>query len=68
MGKLLLIFDGFDEMAARVDRPEMVNHFWELTKIAVPDSKAILTCRTEHFPEVKEGRSLLNVELKASTG
>jgi predicted NACHT family NTPase len=67
MGKLLLIFDGFDEMAARVDRQEMINNFWELAKIVVPGSKVILTCRTEHFPELKEGRSLLNAELKAST-
>ena len=67
MGKLLLIFDGFDEMAARVDRQQMINNFWELAKVVVPGSKAILTCRTEHFPEAKEGRDLLNAELKAST-
>jgi predicted NACHT family NTPase len=67
MGKLLLIFDGFDEMAARVDRQEMINNFWELAKIVVPGAKVILTCRTEHFPEAKEGRALLNAELQAST-
>ncbi len=67
MGKLLLIFDGFDEMAARVDRQEMINNFWELAKVVVPGAKVILTCRTEHFPEAKEGRALLNVELQAST-
>jgi len=67
MGKLLLIFDGFDEMAARVDRQSMVNNFWELAKVVKPGAKAILTCRTEHFPEAKEGRSLLNAELLAST-
>jgi len=67
MGKLLLIFDGFDEMAARVDRQEMINNFWELAKVVVPGSKVILTCRTEHFPEAKEGRVLLNAELQAST-
>jgi WD40 repeat protein len=67
MGKLLLIFDGFDEMAARVDRQEMINNFWELARIVVPGAKVILTCRTEHFPEIQEGRSLLNSELKAST-
>ena len=32
MGKLLLIFDGFDEMAARVDRQQMINNFWELAR------------------------------------
>jgi len=67
MGKLLLIFDGFDEMAARVDRQEMINNFWELAKVVVPGAKVILTCRTEHFPEAREGRALLNAQLQAST-
>ena len=67
MGKLLLIFDGFDEMAARVDRQATINNFWELAKVVVPGSKAILTCRTEHFPEAQESRRLLNAELRAST-
>jgi predicted NACHT family NTPase len=67
MGKLLLIFDGFDEMAAKVDRQQMINNFWELAKVVVPGAKVILTCRTEHFPEAKEGRALLNAELQAST-
>ena len=66
MGKLLLIFDGFDEMAARVDRQAMINNFWELAKVVVPGSKVILTCRTEHFPEAKQGRALLNAELRSS--
>ncbi|WP_214662545.1 WD40 domain-containing protein [Amazonocrinis nigriterrae] len=67
MGKLLLIFDGFDEMAAKVDRQQMINNFWELAKVVVPGSKVILTCRTEHFPKAKQGRALLNPELQAST-
>nr|WP_322685973.1 caspase family protein [Nostoc sp. DedQUE07]MDZ8132322.1 caspase family protein [Nostoc sp. DedQUE07] len=67
MGKVLLIFDGFDEMAARVNRQEMINNFWELAKVVVPGAKVILTCRTEHFPEAKEGRALLSAELQAST-
>ncbi|MEG4055586.1 MULTISPECIES: WD40 domain-containing protein [unclassified Microcoleus] len=67
MGKFLLIFDGFDEMAAKCDRQEMINNFWELAKTVVPGAKVILTCRTEYFPEAKEGRALLNAELQAST-
>ncbi|MDJ0694937.1 NACHT domain-containing protein [Mastigocoleus sp. MO_188.B34] len=67
MGKLLLIFDGFDEMAAKVDHQQMINNFWELAKVVVPGAKVILTCRTEHFPEAQEGRALLNAELQAST-
>ena len=67
MGKLLLIFDGFDEMAARINQQSMIDNFWELAKVVVPGAKAILTCRTEHFPEAVEGRKLLNAELQAST-
>jgi len=67
MGKLLLIFDGFDEMAAKCDRQQMINNFWELAKVVVPGAKVILTCRTEHFPEAREGKALLNAELQAST-
>ena len=67
MGKLLLIFDGFDEMAARVDRQAMIDNFWELAKVVVPGAKAILTCRTEHFPDAIQGRQLLSAELESST-
>jgi formylglycine-generating enzyme required for sulfatase activity len=67
MGKLLLIFDGFDEMAEKLDRQKMINNFWELARVIVPGAKVILTCRTEHFPTARDGRALLNSELKAST-
>jgi predicted NACHT family NTPase/formylglycine-generating enzyme required for sulfatase activity len=67
MGKLLLIFDGFDEMADKLDRQKMINNFWELARVVVPGAKAVLTCRTEHFPNAREGRDLLSAELKAST-
>ena len=67
MGKLLLIFDGFDEMADKIDSQKMINNFWELAKTVTENSKVILTCRNEHFPEAKRGRELLNAELKAST-
>ncbi|MEL7227728.1 MAG: hypothetical protein AAGL17_23585, partial [Cyanobacteria bacterium J06576_12] len=40
MGKLLLIFDGFDEMAARVNRQSMIDNFWELARVVVPESHA----------------------------
>jgi predicted NACHT family NTPase len=54
-------------MAAKVDRQQMINNFWELAKVLVPGAKVILTCRTEHFPEAQEGKALLNAELQAST-
>ncbi|HYH16907.1 MAG TPA: NACHT domain-containing protein, partial [Flavisolibacter sp.] len=67
MGKLLLVFDGFDEMADKVDKQKMINNFWELASVIHFNSKVILTCRSEHFPQIKEGRSLLNAELKDAT-
>lgn len=65
MGRLLLIFDGFDEMAARVSRQKMVQNFWELTRVVVPGAKVILTCRTEHFPTEAQGRRLLGARVYA---
>ncbi len=66
VGKLVLIFDGFDEMADKLDRQKMIDNFWELARVVVPGSKAVLTCRNEHFPEAREGRKLLQAELRAS--
>jgi WD40 repeat protein len=67
MGKLVIIFDGFDEMADKVDRQKMINNFWELARVVCPGSKVILTSRTEHFPHDLESRQLLNAELESST-
>ncbi len=58
-GKLLLIFDGFDEMESRVGQRTMVRNFWELAKVvAVPGSKALLTCRTPYFKTAREVQQL----------
>jgi hypothetical protein len=59
MGKLLLIFDGFDEMGLRVDRQRMLENFSALSRVVVPGCKAILTSRTEYFPRTTEARDLL---------
>ncbi|MDQ7903986.1 NACHT domain-containing protein [Phytohabitans sp. ZYX-F-186] len=65
-GRLLLIFDGFDEMAARVDRQTMVANFWELAKVTHPGTKVLLSGRTEHFPDADETRRLLGGEVYAA--
>jgi hypothetical protein len=67
MGKLLLLFDGFDEMATKVDRLTTSNAFWQLARVLVPGGKAVLTCRTEHFTDARESRELLTPELRRST-
>lgn len=49
-GRLLLIFDGFDEMERRVsDYRTTVDNFWELAKVVCPTSKVLLTCRMAYF-------------------
>jgi hypothetical protein len=67
MGKLLLIFDGFDEMADKVDHQKMIDNFWELAKVVTTNAKVILTCRAEYFPTAQVGRDALRGELLAST-
>jgi NACHT domain len=67
MGRLLLIFDGFDEMADKVEHQKMIDNFWELAKVVTTNAKVILTCRTEHFPTAQVGLDTLRGELLAST-
>ncbi|MGA2957427.1 MAG: hypothetical protein ABSF48_17090, partial [Thermodesulfobacteriota bacterium] len=62
-GKLLLILDGFDEMARRqVDYQTVVDNFWELAKLVDSSSKVILTSRTEYFRWAKESEKILGGE------
>ncbi|TGN76413.1 NACHT domain-containing protein [Streptomyces bauhiniae] len=66
MGRLLLVFDGFDEMAARADRNTMVDNFWELANAVEPGAKVLLSSRTEHFPDAQEARDLFSAKVAAS--
>jgi WD40 repeat protein len=61
-GKFLLIFDGFDEMAVKVDYQTVVDYFWELSKVVVPGSKALLTCRTGYFRYATEAEKVMRGE------
>ena len=59
-GKLLIFFDGFDEMAQRTGLRTAVDNFWELAKVVAPGSKVILTCRTPYFRTHHEAEALLH--------
>jgi RNA polymerase sigma factor (sigma-70 family) len=48
-GRIVLILDGFDEMAARVSRNVTARNFHELTKAIRGRAKVVLTCRTHYF-------------------
>ena len=63
-GRLLLIFDGFDEMERRVsDYRTTVENFWELARAACPASKVLLTCRTAYFRHGREEEETLAPKL-----
>ena len=53
-GKLLIILDGFDEMASRVDYKTILSNFREFDKLISESSKMILTCRTHYFKNQDE--------------
>jgi hypothetical protein len=60
-GRLLIIFDGFDEMEQRVnDYRTTVENFWELAKVAYPASKVLLTCRIAYFRHRREEKRTLS--------
>ncbi|TEU15215.1 MAG: hypothetical protein E3J21_13835 [Anaerolineales bacterium] len=58
-GKLVLLFDGFDEMAQKVDYQTTVDNFEELARAVEAHSKVILTCRTPYFRTSREAEELL---------
>lgn len=65
-GKLLIILDGFDEMARKVDFQTVIDNFWELTKLIDDKSKVILTSRTEFFRDAQETRETFEGKLVIS--
>jgi len=59
-GKLVLLFDGFDEMAQKVDYQTTVDNFEELARAVEDRSKVVLTCRTPYFRTREEAEELLH--------
>ncbi len=48
-GRCVVIFDGFDEMSARVSPEVTSRNFHELARCVVGKAKVLLTCRTHYF-------------------
>ena len=59
-GKLLLILDGFDEMAQKSSYQTIADNFWELAELVDDNSKVILTSRKEYFSAAKESEKILS--------
>jgi hypothetical protein len=58
-GRLLLLFDAFDEMASRADYQTTLNNFHALERLFKDQAKVVLTCRTHYF---KDQTELLTVQ------
>ncbi|MFO0970705.1 MAG: NACHT domain-containing protein, partial [Gemmataceae bacterium] len=66
-GRLLILFDGFDEMERRVsDYRTAVDNFWEIAKLVCPKAKIVLTCRTSFFRHRAEEEQILARESAAA--
>ncbi|MCP4607114.1 MAG: NACHT domain-containing protein, partial [Planctomycetes bacterium] len=53
-GRVILIFDGFDEIARRVDYSVKYKVFNEICKFATNNSKLLVTCRPNFFNQREE--------------
>ncbi len=64
LGRFILLFDGFDEMATRVDPDVLRDNLRELQKVSrIPENKFILTCRTHFFRDRVEAEILTDFRL-----
>lgn len=58
-GNIVLILDGFDEMATRVS-PQITNrNFYELARCVKGRAKVLLTCRTHYFKSKTEEEEVI---------
>ena len=48
-GRVVLLFDGFDELAVRVTRDQVLQHFATITGAAEGKAKVLISSRRQHF-------------------
>jgi WD40 repeat protein len=59
-GRLLLILDGFDEMASRASVSDTLANFREIKRLSLPGVKTVLTCRTHYFRSDREVEQIVD--------
>ena len=67
-GRLLLIFEGFDEMADVGDAEARRNHFRALWRYCYPKAKILITGRPNLFLDDHELKTSLGIEKSTATG
>jgi predicted NACHT family NTPase len=58
-GRIVLLFDGFDELALRVSYDRATEHFDTLIEAAQGNAKVVVTSRTQHFFSDQQVRTVL---------
>ena len=53
-GKIIVLFDAFDEMADRMLSDQIRNNFNQLSRAAKENGKVLITCRTHYFKSREE--------------
>lgn len=66
-GRLVLLFDGYDELALRVTFDRAADHLGTLLQAAIGNAKVVLTSRTQHFYSDRQVRTAL-LDLIDKTG
>jgi len=65
LGKIILFFDAFDEMADRVSYEDGFSNFREISRAAEAAGKVIVTCRVTYFKDVDEQREMIDEAYRA---
>lgn len=58
-GRIVLLFDGFDELALRVSYERATEHFDTLLEAATGNAKIVVTSRTQHFISEQQVKTAL---------
>lgn len=64
-GRIVLLFDGFDELAVRVTYPQAAEHLGVLTAAVRGKAKIVLTSRAQHFLTDSQVLSALTGQVEA---
>ena len=67
-GRVLLLFDGFDELALRVTYERAAEHLDALVRAAEGRAKVVLTSRTQHFLSDREVETALSARIAGVPG
>ena len=67
-GRIVLLFDGFDELALRVSYDRAGEHFATLVEAAGGEAKVVVTSRTTHFESDRQVKTALGEKVEMLSG